>query len=58
MADKVVIITPEQLQQIVENHDNVVVNKTLENPNWDFPSFLKSEKMNEGWAIPAFMAKG
>lgn len=57
MADKVVIITPEQLQQIVENHDNVVVNKTLESPNWDFPSFMKSES-NEGWAIPAFMAKG
>lgn len=57
MADKVVIITPEQLQQIVENHDNVVVNKTLENPNWDFPNFMKKES-NEGWIIPAFMAKG
>lgn len=57
MAEKVVVITPEQLQQIVENHDNVVANKTIEVPNWDFPSFMKTET-NEGWSIPAFMTKG
>lgn len=57
MADKVVIITPEQLQQIVENHDNIVINKTMEVPKWDFPSFMKTDS-NEGWVIPAFMTKG
>ena len=56
MADKVVIITPEQMQQIVENHDNVVASK-IEVPDWEFPNFMKSEK-NEGWVIPTFMQRG